>query len=265
MTKIIIDKYLKNNTDLEEKKEIELSKEYEVLSKNTSLFAEICNEKNQDNQLIQINILSKSKNSIYYPRINYMRRSVGNKAARKSSPICSFACRRAYKRKYSSSSHSSNSSKELGKKKKRSNESKSSEKNEYEENESDNSGEEEDKESKSDENEDKENESGEEENKNNLVELMTSQDPIDGFWDKNKETIKIEKLLPKNIIDNINKICLNLKEKEKIFYTILIIFYLSTNFKDKVEEYKLVLNKAKKYLNKSGIIYDKIISQINNK
>ena len=94
---------------------------------------------------------------------------------------------------------------------------------------------------------------------------MTSQDPIDGFWDKNKETIKIEKLLSKNIINNINKICLKLKEKEKLFYTILIIYYVSTKYKNKVEEYKLVLNKAKKYLNKAGIIYDNIISKINNK
>ena len=263
MTKIIIDKYLKNNPDLEKKKEIELSREYEVLSKNTSLFAEICNEKSQENQLIQVNILSKLKNSLNYPRINYMRSQVGNKAARKSSPSFSYACRRVNKQTYSS--ESSNSSKKLGNKKKRRNESESSEKNEDEENESDSSGEEEDKEFKSEENVGEENESEEEENKNDLVELMTSQDPIGGFWDKNKETIKIEKLLSKNIINNINKICLKLKEKEKIFYTILIIYYVSTKYKNKVEEYKLVLNKAKKYLNKAGIIYDKIISKINNK
>ena len=39
-----------------------------------------------------------------------------------------------------------------------------------------------------------------------LVELMISQDPLDGFWNKNEETIKVEKSFSKNIVDNINKI-----------------------------------------------------------
>ena len=39
-----------------------------------------------------------------------------------------------------------------------------------------------------------------------LVELMISQDPLDGFWNKKEETIKVEKSFSKNIVDNINKI-----------------------------------------------------------
>ena len=41
MTKIIVDKYLKSNINLDEQTEIKISKEYDVLSKNTSLYAEI--------------------------------------------------------------------------------------------------------------------------------------------------------------------------------------------------------------------------------
>ena len=41
MTKIIVDKYLKSIINLDEQTEIKISKEYDVLSKNTSLYAEI--------------------------------------------------------------------------------------------------------------------------------------------------------------------------------------------------------------------------------
>ena len=70
--------------------------------------------------------------------------------------------------------------------------------------------------------------------------------------------------MKKKIINNIKNISLNLKEKEKIFYTILIIYYISTKFEKNCEEYRLVLNKAKKYLRKNNIIYDNIINKINH-
>jgi hypothetical protein len=44
LSKIIVGNYLKNNY-IDEKEEIKLSKKYNVLSKNTSLFAEIKREK----------------------------------------------------------------------------------------------------------------------------------------------------------------------------------------------------------------------------
>jgi hypothetical protein len=49
MAKIIVGKALKNNKDLkdDEKKEIEFAKKYQILSKNTSLFAEIKNKESQ--------------------------------------------------------------------------------------------------------------------------------------------------------------------------------------------------------------------------
>jgi len=58
MTKIIVDKYLKSNINLDEQTEIKISKEYDVLSKNTSLYAEIENENSQQNKLIKINVLT---------------------------------------------------------------------------------------------------------------------------------------------------------------------------------------------------------------
>ena len=98
-----------------------------------------------------------------------------------------------------------------------------------------------------------------------LTELIISQDPIEGFWNKNDDTMKVEQLIEKKIINNVNNICLKLKEKQKKFYTILIIYFLETYYKDKIDEYLLVLNKAKNYLKQSGIIYEEISSQIDNK
>lgn len=75
--------------------------------------------------------------------------------------------------------------------------------------------------------------------------------------------MKIEKLLDKSNIDNIKKIIKTNKEKEKAYYTILIIYFISTKYPEKLSEYELVLNKAKNYLKGINIIYDKIISKIN--
>ena len=245
LSKIIIDKYFKNNLDLDEKKEIQLAKEYEVLSKNTSLYAEISNEESQKKQLIQIKVLSKenkirrSFNYVSYGGFGAMRcarSSIGNKAARRSFPCYfSFAARKR-KRDYSDDDDDNESD------------------NDVDDDDNDNDNECEEK------NTTKENEAKED---LDIIELITNQDPIYGFWNKNKETLKIKKLLDKNVINNIHKVCLKSKDKEKIFYTILVIHFIFKNYKNKVSEYRFVLNKAKSYLKKEGIDYDKISSKIN--
>ena len=67
MAKMIIGKALKFNKELieDEKKEIEFSKKYQILSKNTALFAEIINdsENAEQKKLIQININHYNKMS----------------------------------------------------------------------------------------------------------------------------------------------------------------------------------------------------------
>jgi hypothetical protein len=75
--------------------------------------------------------------------------------------------------------------------------------------------------------------------------------------------VEIEKLLDKSIINNIKKISKANKEKEKAFYTILIIYFISNKYPEKLAEYELVLNKAKNYLKGINIIYDNIIYKIN--
>ena len=71
--------------------------------------------------------------------------------------------------------------------------------------------------------------------------------------DKDKINIIISK------IKSLNK----RKENEnKIKYTILVIYYLNTDYFDKINEYILIINKAKKYLLNQGIKYEDIIKEI---
>ena len=71
-----------------------------------------------------------------------------------------------------------------------------------------------------------------------------------------------------NIIDKdkINKIDIKIKSlnkgeeiEKKIKYTILVIYFLNTEYYDKIDNYKLIINKAEKYLMNQGIQYKDII------
>ena len=92
-----------------------------------------------------------------------------------------------------------------------------------------------------------------------------SQDIIGGSWEENDETKKLIDIVS---LDKFNKIkskinVLNKGENEnKIIYTILVIYYLKTKCSDNLNEYKLVINKAMKFLEKNGINYDEIVSDI---
>ena len=95
--------------------------------------------------------------------------------------------------------------------------------------------------------------------------LIRSQDIIGGFWNENDDTKKIIDIITVDKFDKIkNKInVLNKGVNEiKIIYTILVVYYLNTKCIDKLNEYKLVINKAIKFLQKNGINYDDIISDI---
>ena len=95
--------------------------------------------------------------------------------------------------------------------------------------------------------------------------LILSQDIIEGFWNENNETKKLINIISSEKFDKIkNKImALNKGENEtRIIYTILVIYYLKTKCTENLNEYKLVINKANKFLEKNGINYDDIVSGI---
>ena len=97
---------------------------------------------------------------------------------------------------------------------------------------------------------------------NELTKLIMTQNIFEGFWDENDETKKLIQILPKNKIMEIeNKIKkLNKAEENKIKYTIIVLFYLEYKHKDKLDEFKLIINKANKFLMSHGIKYEDIIN-----
>ena len=102
-------------------------------------------------------------------------------------------------------------------------------------------------------------------NINDDINLIMSQDIMEGSWDENNETKKIIDIITFDKFNIIKSIisALNKGENEnKIIYTILVIYYLKTNLSEKLKDYRLVINKANKFLLENGIDYDNIISCI---
>ena len=101
--------------------------------------------------------------------------------------------------------------------------------------------------------------------KDDITNLFMTQDAIEGSWDENNETKKLINIITSDIFDKIkNKITVLNKgvNENKIIYTILVIYYLKTKCASKLNQYIFVINKANKFLNKNGINYDNIVSDI---
>ena len=103
--------------------------------------------------------------------------------------------------------------------------------------------------------------------KDDITRIIMSQNIIEGFWSENNETRKIINIIGKTIFD---KICNNVKElylnrdqlEKNIIYTILVIYYLENKHSDKLNEYKLIINKAKQFLLNQKINYEEFIKYI---
>ena len=97
------------------------------------------------------------------------------------------------------------------------------------------------------------------------MKLIMSQDIIEGYWNENDYTKKLIGIITSDKFDKIkNKIiALNKGANEtKIIFTILVIYYLKTKCAGNLNEYKLVIHKAVKFLQNNGINYDDIVSGI---
>ena len=309
MSKMIVGKALNNNEEFkkDEKKEIEFAKKYQILSKNTSLFAEIINDENQQDKLIKVELnefkakeepsynyssssysaLNSIKYKMSYSRANYdcccapLRKccccccaAPKSYASKKKSSGNNFlgSIKNKIKGIFSSNESSSYKSKKSKKKSPDRDVYAMPEKNAIEDDDlENNSDHDEDSDDnynisnnyKSDiQNNNKNNDNSD--NKNNTS-LILSQDIIEGFWDENNETKRIINIITSDVFDKIkNKIIpLNKGQNEtKIIYTILVVYYLKTKCADNLNEYRLVINKANKFLSKNGINYDDIVSGI---
>ena len=96
-----------------------------------------------------------------------------------------------------------------------------------------------------------------------ITNLLLSQDIIEGWWNENNYT---KKIINDMSLDKFNKIKSKINaiykgaNSIKLIYTIIVIYYIELKFQNKLKEYRLVLNKANKFLEKNGIIYKNIIS-----
>jgi hypothetical protein len=315
MSKMIVGKALKNNEELtkDEEKEIKFAKKYQILSKNTSLFAEVINDDNQQSKLVKVELnKAKEKKDDYYDSLLIKNISSMVGAANpilpakdvvislpdssicycaaapmeaKKSSIGFFGFKKSKKKSSDSDFFGGLKNKFKGLFSSKDTTSRTAIDNDYS---SSNKKSEDldvcyampdnlekdispDKKYSDDEDE-------KEPPKINLIfhknnnnkndydtNLIISQDIIEGSWDENNETIKLIDIISSDTFNKIkNKItALNKGTNEnKIIYTILVIYYLKTKLTSKLSEYRLVINKAEKFLSKNGINYDDIVSGV---
>ena len=244
LLKTIVGLGLKFNKQIKysEEKEIEFAKKYQILSKNTALFGKIVrNEESQKTELIKVDINNERKNVInrtVMPAVrshNYI--NMGRMPIRRTLPLGTLALGNSMEKK--SLNHKlAFKTKAIPKNfmnlvKKQSYEQKSD---------------------------------GTIEIVDEFNDMLMSQDIMEGFWDETKETKRIINKIKKGGYEKIVKYIKDkkiTKNFKRIVYTILAIYYIEKEKAKSIKEYRLVINKGKKYLMSNGINYDEEIKKIN--
>lgn len=89
--------------------------------------------------------------------------------------------------------------------------------------------------------------------------LILEQDCIEGYW-KNSEIV--QSLFTQNdikeIYEKISKHLANDSNKDNILITVIVLFYLLEKNKEKIKESRLIINKAKQYLEKNNYSYNNL-------
>ena len=281
MAKMIVGKALKNNKEFldNKKKEIEFALKYQILSKNTALFAEILNDGNDgQTKLVKVN-LNDYKTEMFrgfggfrpMPMMNLCckmsmpKASLGmvNRGMKSKKMAClessapmmkgcafnsvnlamapSYECNaRAPAPKLMGNSLNRNINLNIG----------MAPQTKMVNN------------AKFDRIKNNNNTKGNNEIKDDNLRLIMSQDIIEGSWNINEDTKKLINIITNEKFNLINNKVKGLKkgnQETKIVYTILVIYYLMTKHSEKLNDYKLVINKAKKFLMSKGINYDDFI------
>ena len=258
LSKIIIGNYLKKNI-INEKEEIKLSKKYNVLSKNTSLFAEIKREKflffKTTQQIKSIKFNKKKEDSdeeesegFVFKTKQKISNIFNNIFTNKKQSLMNYAIKAEYTtamppdfgdRKFLFDDIEFN---------------KVSSKNENN-----------DIKNNSNEKKEEKKENQIKEEKFDIKNIILTQNIMEGYWEKNKET---EKLINK-INDIYEKINNYLNEKkiednlEKILFTFIMIYYIENKEQNLINDYLLILQKGKKYLKKQNLSYNIILKENN--
>ena len=96
-------------------------------------------------------------------------------------------------------------------------------------------------------------------NKDELLKILNTQDFIEGFWDYNEKT----KYMKDNYLNIFNLLKDKKKYNDKIAMTILIIFILENDYKEFLNEFDLIIKKAKIFIKKEIVPeYDEIIKDL---
>ena len=244
---MIVGKALKENEELIDNKkiEIEFSTKYQILSKNTALFAEIINDNNDNdqNELITVNLNDYIKEGSGIPIFNWPNQGFGggmgggwggsNGFGNYGGAMPSFDTGFGGGSNFGGFSDGSMPDFDSGN---GNNDINNQIKDKIENN-----------------------------NKNYITKLIISQDIIEGYWDENEVTKDLTNFIGQQMNQISTKIkSLNKGEENenKIIYTISVIYYLNTEYSDKIDEYILIINKGKKYLINQGIKYEDIIDGI---
>ena len=247
LSKMIVGKALKENEELIDNKkiEIEFSTKYQILSKNTALFAEIINDNNDNdqNELITVNLNDYIKEGSGIPIFNWPNQGFGggmgggwggsNGFGNYGGAMPSFDTGFGGGSNFGGFSDGSMPDFDSGN---GNNDINNQIKDKIENN-----------------------------NKNYITKLIISQDIIEGYWDENEVTKDLTNFIGQQMNQISTKIkSLNKGEENenKIIYTISVIYYLNTEYSDKIDEYILIINKGKKYLINQGIKYEDIIDGI---
>ena len=220
MSKMIVGKALKYNKELidDQKKEVEFSIKYQILSKNTAFFSEILNDKNNSKytKLISINLNNYNDFNGFFDSFAKQGNSYSWDPDivkdRFDSFFHTFSFGADCKEKVIDTVKENNTF-----------------------------------------------------DKKDQINIIMTQDIIEGFWSENEETKKLINIIGKTKFNKISdkvKLLYKGKKDNNIKYTILVIYYLTAYHSDKLDEYKLIINKAKKFLSNEGIEYENFIKGI---
>jgi len=82
---------------------------------------------------------------------------------------------------------------------------------------------------------------------NDLNKLIMSHIIIEGFWDENDNSLLIKKKINQKFvkIENFVNGEKGIKDKKKVIFTILVIYYLLNDMKDKINDIRLIIIKEK--------------------
>ena len=235
LLKSIIGQSLKFNKQIKDskEKEIEFAKKYQILSKNTALFGEIVREgESQKTELIKVDINEERKNAINRNVVSAMRPQRRMLAKGISSNRSLGMTGKMFK------GLNNIPTKTLAK-----NSMNYVKKPSYEQ--------------KSD---------GTVGIIDEFNDMLMTQDIIEGYWDETPETKRMISKIKKGVFEKIVEYIKSRSITDnfnRVVYTIFVIYYIEKEKSKSNKEYRLVINKGKKYLMSKGINYDNEISKIN--